>query len=103
MARDDEDRDWTREHEAALAKFARKRARLEETYEAQEEAIREVTKKALTQKRKALNQEFLNSYTGRVSPDQRLIDFLRDRNDGVSNDEYEPNPTGFEDRYWEKD
>jgi hypothetical protein len=103
MGRNDEDKDFTREHEAALGKIARNRAKIEETFEAQEEAIRKVTAKTLKKNKSRIAQELANKHNGTDRPDRDLIDLLTGSNDGFNNADYEPDPTGFEDRYWDEE
>lgn len=105
MAREKSEQELEQQHSRVVDKYTRDFERLKDRFEATEELIRKTTRKAARAGREKLSREFLGPYTGRVQPDQNLINFLTGKGtatgQGMTSRDYEPDPTGYEERYWE--
>jgi hypothetical protein len=107
MAREKSEQELEQEHDYALQRLKRQHNRLKESFEATKRMIKKTTRQTVKREREKLSKEFLGPYTGRVQPDQNLINFLTGKGgasvQGMTSQDYEPDPTGFEDRYWENE
>lgn len=99
-----------RQHKATLARY--KHLHVDERMakmEALERAMGKATSNPLKNSRirQNLSKDFLEKFRGDQKPDADLINFLRggagSNQGGGHNNDYEPDPTGFEDLPWEED
>ena len=99
-----------RQHKATLSRYKHLHvdARMEKM-EALERALGKATRNPLKNKevRNALAKDFIEKFRGDQKPDADLISFLRSsaggNQGGGHNNDYEPDPTGFEKLPWEDD
>ncbi len=110
---EDESLDFNREkrqHQRTLQQYKDLDVRVrQEKMEAMEKALQKTARSALKNKdvKQALSKDFLEKFRGDQRPDTDLISFLRGSAGGsfggVNNQNYEPDPTGFEELPWDED